>query len=171
MVAYKIFIISKIRNGFLYPSKIYYHKNSEKGKCIWQELAKGSQFAYDPEGRFYVTNTAYILTGKHLKYILGVLNSKLIEYAYRHWYCTTLGKKGTRWLYQHIMKIPIPKVNINDGDVIEKIVSLVEKIIILDRDKTIDKMNIAREIDLLVCKLYRLNTKEISLVYNNLLTY
>jgi hypothetical protein len=51
----------------------------EKEKVVWQELAQGSQFAFDGKGRFFVSNTAYIMTGTHLRYLLGYLNSRLNE--------------------------------------------------------------------------------------------
>lgn len=70
-----------------------YYPEFEKEKVVWQELAQGVQFALDCKGEFFVSNTAYILTGKKLKYILGYLNSKLNGFTYEKWYCTKLGEK------------------------------------------------------------------------------
>jgi hypothetical protein len=39
--------------------QIAYYAEFEKEKVVWQELAQGSQFALDEEGRFFVSNTAY----------------------------------------------------------------------------------------------------------------
>ena len=42
-----------------------YYPEFEKEKVVWQELAQGAQFGFDSNGEFFVSNTAYILTGKN----------------------------------------------------------------------------------------------------------
>ena len=56
-----------------------------------------------------VSNTAYLLTGNHLEYLIKLLNSTIICYAYRTFYATMLGSSGVRWLAQHIVHLPLPK--------------------------------------------------------------
>ncbi|MCS6796299.1 MAG: Eco57I restriction-modification methylase domain-containing protein, partial [Raineya sp.] len=106
-----------------------YLQEFEKEKIVWQELTQGAEFDYDKD-KFFVSNTAYILTGKNLKYILGYLNSKFNEITYKKWYSTTLGGKGIRWLNQHVVNIPIPTITLQNEMVISKIERLVDKIII-----------------------------------------
>ena len=77
-------------------------------KIVYQELTQGSCFCFDALGEYYVSNTAYLMVGNNLDYLIRLLNSKFVEYTYSHFYCVTLGKKGIRWLYQCIVNLPIP---------------------------------------------------------------
>ncbi len=145
-----------------------YYPEFEKEKVVWQELAQGSQFAYDGEGEYFVANTAYILTGKNLKYILGYLNSKLNEFTYENWYCTKLGQKGTRWLNQHVIEIPLPPITAENQPIVSQIEALVDKILAAKKqNQTAEISHWEREIDELVYKLYDLNEEEIRIVENN----
>ena len=86
---------------------INYWDDFSKPKIIYQELSQGSRFAIDNEGKYYVSNTAYLLTGEHLLYLLKLLNSKIIEFVFRNYYSTTMGETGLRWLNQYIINLPI----------------------------------------------------------------
>ncbi|MCX7954230.1 MAG: Eco57I restriction-modification methylase domain-containing protein [Bacteroidales bacterium] len=145
----------------------YYHE-FEKEKVVWQELAQGSQFAFDQNGEYFVSNTAYILTGENLKFILGYLNSKLNEYTYDKWYCTKLGEKGTRWLNQHVMEIPLPPITPSNNHIVKHIESLVNKI--LTAKKQNPQANITeyeKEINRLVYLLYELTEEEVRMIEMN----
>jgi type I restriction-modification system DNA methylase subunit len=50
-------------------------------KIIYPEITKFLNFTYDSKG-FYTNNKCYILTGSHLKYLVGVFNSKLFRFAF-----------------------------------------------------------------------------------------
>lgn len=80
-----------------------------KPKIVYQELTQGCAFAMDDKADYFVSNTAYLITGKYLDYLLKILNSNVIQYAYRHFYGTLLGDNGLRWLAQHIINLPIPQ--------------------------------------------------------------
>ena len=142
-----------------------YYPEFEKEKVIWQELAQGVQFALDCKGEFFVSNTAYILTGKKLKYILGYLNSKLNGFTYEKWYCTKLGGKGIRWLNQHVIEIPLPPITASNQHIVIQIESFVDKILAAKKENP--KANTIaweREIDRLVYQLYELTDEEIAIV-------
>ncbi|MDN5355100.1 MAG: hypothetical protein PWQ43_42 [Rikenellaceae bacterium] len=142
-----------------------YLKEFEKEKVVWQELAQGAQFTFDKKGDFFVSNTAYILTGKNLKYILGYLNSKLNKFTYEKWYCTKLGGKGVRWLNQHVIGIPIPPITTSNQSIVSQIESLVDKILDVKKtNHTADTSEWEMEIDELVYKLYELTDEEIAIV-------
>ena len=87
-----------------------------KPKIVYQELTQGSSFAIDTKGEFFVSNTAYLITGNDLEYLLLFLNSEIVEYAYKTFYATMLGQNGIRWLAQHIHNLPIPKRNVMDKE-------------------------------------------------------
>ena len=142
-----------------------YLKEFEKEKVVWQELAQGAQFAFDSKGEFFVSNTAYILTGKNLKYILGYLNSKLNKFTYEKWYCTKLGGKGVRWLNQHVIGIPLPPITPSNQSIISQIESLVDNILAVKKENhAADTIEWEKEIDVLVYKLYELTEEEIAIV-------
>lgn len=91
-----------------------YWEDFLKPKIMYQELSQGSAFAIDKNAEFFVSNTAYIITGKNIKYLINILNSHFIEYTYRHFYGTLLGNDGLRWLAQHLNDLPIPAFNGSD---------------------------------------------------------
>jgi hypothetical protein len=137
----------------------------EKEKVVWQELAQGSQFAFDGKGRFFVSNTAYIMTGTHLRYLLGYLNSRLNEITYSRWYCTKLGSSGTRWLKQHVLSIPVPPITPDNQSLVAQIESLVDQILAQKRgNPDADTRDLERAIDELVYRLYDLTPDEIRLI-------
>ena len=84
-----------------------YMDDFSKPKIVYQELTQGSRFAIDKAGEYFVSNTAYLLTGDKLQYLLKVLNSKIIEFAFKTYYSTSMGNTGIRWLNQYIMNLPI----------------------------------------------------------------
>ena len=132
---------------------------------MWQELAQGAQFALDSKGEFFVSNTAYILTGKNLKYILGYLNSKLNKFTFEKWYCTKLGGKGVRWLNQHVIGIPLSPITPSNQHIVSQIESLVDKILAAKKtNHAEDTTAWEKEIDQLVYQLYDLTDEEIGIV-------
>ncbi len=58
-----------------------YHKEFEKEKIIYPNMTKNVYFTYDKE-KMYVNPRGYIITGdpKHLRFIIGQLNSSLIRF-------------------------------------------------------------------------------------------
>ncbi|MGI5845960.1 MAG: Eco57I restriction-modification methylase domain-containing protein [Alphaproteobacteria bacterium] len=83
-----------------------YLDDFNKPKIIYQELSQGSRFAIDNHGKYFISNTAYLLTGKHLHYLLRFLNSKIIEFVFRNYYSISMGT-GLRWLNQYVITLPI----------------------------------------------------------------
>ena len=97
-------------------------------KIIFQELTQGSAFYYDDKKQFYINNTAYFITGNNLKNLIVFLNSPVIEFAYSKFYATKLGDNGIRWLYQHLIELPVPNnVSVNNENDVYKAFSLTEE--------------------------------------------
>ncbi len=119
-----------------------------KQKIVFQELTQGTSFALDEHGAFYISNTGYLITGENLKYLLNILNSKIIEYVFKKFYSTQIGERGIRWLAQHISSLPIPKYN---NSKLQKE--------ILNATKYDDIEN-------LICKLYNLTKEEYNYIKN-----
>jgi len=51
-----------------------YYEDLKQEKLLWIDLTESGRFAYDADG-FFCINSAYILTGKYIKYLCVVLNS------------------------------------------------------------------------------------------------
>lgn len=76
-----------------------------------------------------------------MDYLLRMLNSKIVEYAYKTFYATMLGATGLRWLSQHINQLPIPiyKNTINQNEI---------------KDSSLE------DLDLQIANLYQLSNDE-----------
>ncbi len=55
-----------------------YWAEFEKPKLLWKRIGSKLRFCFDESGTYSLDSTC-IATGKHLKYLVGFLNSKLIE--------------------------------------------------------------------------------------------
>src|SRR6218665_2512916 len=117
-------------------------------------------FSFDTEN-CVVLNTAYIMTGNvdELKYILGVLNSKLGRLLVKN-YVVQLQPRGFRMLNQCVVNFPIPKLNLTE---IKELSALVDRILKFKR-QAIDIQQLRQEIDGRVYKYYNFDEKEIEFI-------
>jgi len=86
-----------------------YHQEFAKEKILWLEMSPVANFTYDKEGIF-VLNTAYILTGANLKYLLAVLNSSVLD-SYFPLISTDVRGKTRRYFKQYVEDLPIPQIS------------------------------------------------------------
>ncbi|MBQ6924306.1 MAG: hypothetical protein IJQ73_06675 [Kiritimatiellae bacterium] len=138
-----------------------------KPKIVWADLARtGNAFIYDEEG-FTSPNTTYLIATDDkslLKYLIGVLNSKLIL-KYLDWISAKLDETGWRWFKQYVETFPIPPTTPTQKT---KIASLVDKILTVKKDNpTAGTSALEAQIDTLVYRLYGLTDKEIAVVEGN----
>ena len=89
---------------------IGYWNDLAKQKIIWGEISDKPKFAIDLEGVFTPEATTFMMTGKHLKYLLCFLNSTLSEYYFAK-IGTTTGMGTLRWKKYIIETLPVPKTN------------------------------------------------------------
>ncbi|GAA7628330.1 class I SAM-dependent DNA methyltransferase [Helicobacter pylori] len=92
-----------------------YLEDFEKEKIVYGEIVQEPRFYLDNGecelGYFYVEATSFILTGEHLRYLLGMLHSKLITFAFKTFYAGGgLGESGYRYQKAFIERLPIPKI-------------------------------------------------------------
>ena len=83
-----------------------YLNEFEKNKIIYPDIGNLS-FCFDNK-KMYFNNTVYFLNSKS-KYILAILNSKIINYYY-NFISSTLGIGGNRAFKVFIEQLPIPKI-------------------------------------------------------------
>lgn len=92
-----------------------YYQDFEKEKIVYGEIVQEPRFYLDNGecglGYFYAEATSFILTGEHLRYLLGMLHSKLITFAFKTFYAGGgLGESGYRYKKAFIERLPIPQI-------------------------------------------------------------
>ncbi|MBQ7256601.1 MAG: N-6 DNA methylase [Abditibacteriota bacterium] len=140
---------------------INYYKDYEKPKIIWADISDG-EMIYDYEC-YYLLNTCYMLTGNNVKYICGLLNSRLIRYAFISYYGNSLGTNAVRWFTQDVIKLPIPEIKDDNMQIANQIENLVDQIT-EGKKQGKDTTSLEKEIDTLVYQLYDLTDDEIKII-------
>lgn len=154
-----------------------YYDEFEKQKIIFPDISIRGNFTYDNNGSYYCVNTAYILPHTD-KYLLGILNSYLINFCYSHLSSTYRGGY-LRFIYQYLEQLPIRTIDFTSPPDVarhDRMVFLVTAM--LDLHKQLSAAHTAdektalqrlidatdREIDRLVYELYDLTEEEIGIV-------
>ena len=109
----------------------------------------------------YAEATSFILTGENLKYLIALLNSKLLTFSFKSFYAGGDLRGNTfRYKKAFLEKLPIPKIPVKQQ---QPFIKLVDKII-ADKKAGKDTSALEREIDKLVYGLYGLSEDEILIV-------
>jgi len=80
----------------------------DKPKIVWIEISDKANFTYDKNG-YFLTNSAYFLSGENLKYILAILNSSVSDYYFFQITAKIAGGRK-RYTKQYVEQIPIPQI-------------------------------------------------------------
>ena len=75
---------------------ISYWEDFSKQQIVWIELSDDPKFALAE--KIMSVNTVFFMTGEHILHLLGLLNSRLITWYFRHCIGTTSGVGTNRWL-------------------------------------------------------------------------
>ncbi|GAA9718888.1 class I SAM-dependent DNA methyltransferase [Helicobacter pylori] len=147
-----------------------YLEDFEKEKIVYGEIVQEPRFYLDNGecelGYFYAEATSFILTGEHLRYLLGMLHSKLITFAFKTFYAGGgLGESGYRYKKAFIERIPIPKITPKNQELADKITDGAKAILALkEKDPKANTQKLEKEIDALVYQLYHLTDEEIKII-------
>ncbi|GAA7275650.1 class I SAM-dependent DNA methyltransferase [Helicobacter pylori] len=147
-----------------------YYQDFEKEKIVYGEIVQEPRFYLDNGecelGYFYAEATSFILTGEHLRYLLGMLHSKLITFAFKTFYAGGgLGESGYRYKKAFIERLPIPKITSKNQKLADKITDCAEAILALkEKDPKANTLDLEKEIDALVYQLYNLTDEEIKII-------
>jgi len=138
---------------------ISYHEDFDKPKVIYPNMTKFLPFAYDESDGYMCNDKAFILTGKHVKYLVGVLNSKLWKFAFKDRFPELLGDaKEVRKVFFEKVPVMLPK-----GDYEKSVSALVDDIIALKKTNSSTDAAIA-ELNAVVYRMYGLNEEEVRMV-------
>ncbi len=149
---------------------IAYHEDFEKEKIVYGEIVQEPRFYLDNGeyelGYFYAEATSFILTGEHLHYLLGMLHSKLITFAFKTFYAGGgLGESGYRYKKAFIERLPIPKITPQNQELARKITDCAKQILeAKEKDPKANTQKLEKEIDALVYSLYNLTDEEIKII-------
>ncbi|GAA7121642.1 type IIG restriction enzyme/methyltransferase [Helicobacter pylori] len=149
-----------------------YLEDFEKEKIVYGEIVQEPRFYLDNGecqlGYFYAEATSFILTGEHLRYLLGMLHSKLITFAFKTFYAGGgLGESGYRYKKAFIERLPIPKITPKNQELARKITDGAKQILALkEKDPKANTQRLEKEIDALVYQLYHLTDEEIKIIEN-----
>lgn len=147
-----------------------YLEDFEKEKIVYGEIVQEPRFYLDNGecklGYFYAEATSFILTGEHLRYLLGMLHSKLITFAFKAFYAGGgLGESGYRYKKAFIERLPIPKITPQNQELARKITDGAKQILTLkEKDPKANTQKLEKEIDALVYQLYNLTDEEIKII-------
>ncbi|UOS50842.1 class I SAM-dependent DNA methyltransferase [Helicobacter pylori] len=147
-----------------------YLEDFEKEKIVYGEIVQEPRFYLDNGecelGYFYAEATSFILTGEHLRYLLGMLHSKLITFAFKTFYAGGgLGESGYRYKKAFIERLPIPKITPQNQKLADKITDCAKAILeAKEKDPKANTQELEKEIDALVYQLYHLTDEEIKII-------
>ncbi len=147
-----------------------YLEDFEKEKIVYGEIVQEPRFYLDSGecelGYFYAEATSFILTGEHLCYLLGMLHSKLITFAFKTFYAGGgLGESGYRYKKAFIERLPIPKITPQNQKLAHKITDCAKAILeAKEKDPKANTQELEKEIDALVYQLYNLTDEEIKII-------
>lgn len=151
-----------------------YYDVFENPKILYPDIAVRNSYSADISCGFYCTNTAYLIP-YYSGYLLGLLNSKLMDYYYAS-IATSIRGGYMRFFSQYLEELPIYPSNFARNDVPEKLEKLVTKMVELNRNLTICRITLEKdqlkrqidatdlEIDKLVYLLYDLTEDEIKII-------
>jgi len=152
-----------------------YYTEFDKPKIIYPETTgRRSEFVFDDK-KYYPDKTCFFFTGENIKYLNGVLSSKLLE-----WYLESeirlLGKTGAQYSKQYMEQVPVPKISNNNLKLSNEIIKLVDQLLKLNEEKAEAKLEtkinqLKSKIDYcesrineIVYQLYELTKEEIKIV-------
>ncbi len=136
-----------------------YYDDLESEKIAWSDMSAKGQFSRVAAGT-YIINTAYMLKTKHVEYLLGILNSSLVQF-FMNQTASMLGGSGIRWQRHMVERIPVPSIESVPHELLGRLKSLVLSRETCSKDEIVGLEN---EIDDVVFLIYGLSQVEIDLI-------
>ena len=139
---------------------IAYHREFEKPKLLWMDMAAVGRFAYSASP-ILCNDKGFVMTGEYLQYLCAVMNSALVLWWMEKTALTT-GMGRLQWKKFTVESLPVPRINPTEQRHYIKIVRR-----ILERkasDPAADTTEMETEIDRMVYDLYGLTAEEIQAV-------
>ena len=134
-------------------------------KLLFRRVSSELIFTYD-DSQYYALNTLVVVTKREscqcdFKYLIAILNSKLMNYIYTNQY------KSTKKVFSEIQARSVGKLPVKIKDVPELVTLANQAINIKKENYSANIDEILRRIDNIVYKLYDLSDEEIALIESN----
>ena len=136
-----------------------YHRSFVQEKVIWITLDNHSRFAVDNEGMFIV-DSAFMLTGKQLKYLCAFLNSTL-AYWYIRKTAPTSGMGVLQWKKAYVKSLPVVRPSQSTVNTLHNLVDEAQSTILIDKIKY---QHIKKRINTFIFNLYNISDEEASII-------
>ena len=151
--------------------QIAYYPEFEKEKVVWNRITNEVIYSFIDK-KFFVLDSTFFITGTNLKYLIALLNSKIILVWMKH-NLATLGE-GMYGAKIYVEKIPLPPITTSNQPIVTQIETLVSHILTAKKPASAssafnaqaDTSHWEREIDQLVYRLYELTEEEIKIIEN-----
>ncbi len=143
---------------------ISYWDDFDKPKIIYPETTVGrSQFYYD-NSKFMLDKTCFFISGEKLKFIEGMLTSKIIEW-YLERMCRLLGKRTIQYSKQWIEDTPIVFPNEKQEKDVAEIVDEISETIKNNSAESQQKTNLLiKKLNAKIGEIYDLNEQELNFI-------
>ncbi len=144
-----------------------YYEEFEKEKIMYSEIVREQQFFHDTIG-YFPEATSFIITGESLEFLISLLNSDLITWAFKKFYAGGgLGGSGFRYNKQFILNLPLMRLNDAEQNPFVRCVKSIHNIVNSHISKinknTLDQITIEEQkINNLVKSLYGLTSEELA---------
>ncbi|MBE9235224.1 class I SAM-dependent DNA methyltransferase [Anabaena aphanizomenioides LEGE 00250] len=130
-------------------------------KIIFPNLQNSNKFCFDKSGTYLNAPAVFLPISVKEKYLLGILNSRLIWYFLRN-ICVVRSGGYLEVKPQYFEQIPIPQISNLDQDILTQ---LVYQILTAKKaDPNADTSALEAEIDQMVYQLYELTPEEIKII-------
>jgi len=131
-----------------------------KQKIIFQEMVLEPSFMFDCNGMFFCLDTARIITGQNIDYLISILNSKLFFFAVKYFYGGGgLGENGVRMKHTFFKYFSCPVLdNQNRYTLVTLSKTAIEKY------NTCDFQEVDDNINNFIYKLYNISETEKKLI-------
>ena len=136
---------------------IGYWDDFSKQKIVWKRVGSIVRFSYDETGKLALDSTCFA-TGKYIKFLVSILNSKMGKYLMKD-----SPKTGTGDLLISVQAVEPLKIPIPDADLEMCINEIIDEI--LQKNNSLhDFLKLNEKMDSIIYSLYQLDKKEISFI-------
>jgi len=145
-----------------------YLEEFAKEKIVYAEIVRSPQFYYD-KNSFYPEATSFLMTGRDVKFLVAILNSKPLTYFFNRFYAGGgLGDEGFRYKKKFLETCPIPQIPASSQApfiaIVDDILSITNQANYNPNFPPLRQKELEKKIDEMVCDLYQLDDEEKKLI-------
>ncbi len=133
-----------------------YWEEFDRQKIIYPETVQSPSFVID-SNRYMIDKTCFMLISDDVEYLLGTLNSKLFQFAYKRLYSSIeLGQNGYQYNKHAFIKLPILKAP-------QDLINVINRMVVLLQNDSVNE-NLDKQLNDLIYNIYDISGKEIRFI-------